>query len=73
MVAVTLALWLILPHVERGIVHLPYNGIVTVGFRKPFRRIPVCRADKPVKFRTVFREWAEIVGPAGERIAWTCR
>jgi hypothetical protein len=61
-------------HTEHGVVHIPSNSIVTIGFSKPFKNIPLCSADKPVaKFRSVSREWGEIVGPAGERVAWTCK
>jgi hypothetical protein len=57
-------------HVEHGVVHIPDHGIVTIGFQKPFKDIPACSVDKKfIRFRTVSREWAEIVGPVGERVA----
>ena len=60
-------------HVESGVVHIPQGGTVVVGFKKYFKKIPSCSADKPVRFITVSREWAEIQGQPGERVAWSCR
>jgi hypothetical protein len=62
-----------LPHVESGIVHIPQGGTVTMGFRRFFKRIPTCSADKPIQIRSVSREWLELAGKPGERIAWRCQ
>ena len=61
-------------HVESGIVHLPQTGVATVGFKKFFKNHPpVCSADKHVRFNYVSREWAELQGKPGERVAWRCQ
>jgi len=73
MVAVALALWLILPHKESGIVHIPESRRVTVGFKRYFKRIPTCSAGKQIQIRAVSREWVELTGKPGERVAWSCR
>jgi hypothetical protein len=71
--ALILLLWFPWQHVERGVVHIPPSGIVTVGFHRFFKSPPKCGADQPIKFRMISREWAEIIGTPGERVAWSCR
>jgi hypothetical protein len=74
MITYAFILFLWLHHVERGVVHIPQNGVVIVGFKKPFkdRFKMVCSADK-AKFRTWHEEWGEMVGTPGERVAWKCQ
>ena len=60
-------------HVESGVVHIPQGGTVVVGFHKFFKKFPACSADKPIQIRSVSREWVELQGKPGERIALRCQ